>query len=35
MYSPIATCAHEDEYRGEAIRGGSFSNGTLSMTTML
>jgi hypothetical protein len=34
-YSPIATCAHEDEYRGEAIRGGSFSNGTLSMTTML
>jgi hypothetical protein len=35
MYSPLATCAHEDEYRGEAIRGGSFSNGTLSMTTML
>jgi hypothetical protein len=35
MYSPRATCAHEDEYRGEAIRGGSFSNGTLSMTTML
>jgi hypothetical protein len=35
MYSPVAMCAHEDEYRGEAIRGGSFSNGTLSMTTML
>jgi hypothetical protein len=35
MYSPRATCAHEDEYRGEAIRGGSFSNSTLSMTTML
>jgi hypothetical protein len=35
MYSPLATCAQEDEYRGEAIRGGSFSNGTLSMTTML
>jgi hypothetical protein len=35
MYSPLAECAHEDEYRGEAIRGGSFSNGTLSMTTML
>jgi hypothetical protein len=35
MYSPVATCAQEDEYRGEAIRGGSFSNGTLSMTTML
>jgi hypothetical protein len=34
MYSPRATCAHENEYRGEAIRGGSFSNGTLSMTTM-
>jgi hypothetical protein len=34
MYSPLATCAHEDEYRGEAIRGGSFSNSTLSMTTM-
>jgi hypothetical protein len=24
-YAPLATCAHEDEYRGEAIRGGSFS----------
>jgi hypothetical protein len=35
MYAPLAECAHEDEYRGEAIRGGSFSNGTLSMTTML
>jgi hypothetical protein len=35
MYSPVATCAHEDEYRGEAIRGGSYSNSTLSMTTML
>jgi hypothetical protein len=34
MYSPLAECAQEDEYRGEAIRGGSFSNGTLSMTTM-
>jgi hypothetical protein len=34
-YSPLATCTHEDEYRGEAIRGGSFSNSTLSMTTML
>jgi hypothetical protein len=34
-YAPVATCAHEDEYRGEAIRGGSFSNSTLSMTTML
>jgi hypothetical protein len=34
-YSPLAECAHEDEYRGEAIRGGSFSNSTLSMTTML
>jgi hypothetical protein len=33
-YAPLAECAHEDEYRGEAIRGGSFSNGTLSMTTM-
>jgi hypothetical protein len=32
-YSPLATCAHEDEYRGEPMRGGSFSNGTLSMTT--
>jgi hypothetical protein len=34
-YSPLALCAHEDEYRGAAIRGGSFSNSTLSMTTML
>jgi hypothetical protein len=34
-YSPVAKCTHQDEYRGEAIRGGSFSNGTLSMTTML
>jgi hypothetical protein len=34
MYSPVATCAHEDEYRGEVIRGGSYSNSTLSMTTM-
>jgi hypothetical protein len=33
-YSPVAKCTHQDEYRGEAIRGGSFSNGTLSMTTM-
>jgi hypothetical protein len=35
MSSPVAVCAQEDEYRGEAIRGGSFSNSTLSMTTML
>jgi hypothetical protein len=35
LYAPLAECAHEDEYRGEAIRGGSFSNSTLSMTTML
>jgi hypothetical protein len=35
MYSPLATCAHEDEYRGEAIRGGSIGGGnsTLEMTT--
>jgi hypothetical protein len=35
LYAPLAECAHEDEYRGEAIRGSSFSNSTLSMTTML
>jgi hypothetical protein len=34
-YSPLATCAREDEYRGEAIRGGSIGGGnsTLEMTT--
>jgi hypothetical protein len=35
LYAPLGECAHEDEYRGEAIRGSSFSNSTLSMTTML
>jgi hypothetical protein len=35
LYAPLAQCAHEDEYRGEAIRGGSFSNSTLSMTTTM
>jgi hypothetical protein len=33
-YSPVAKCTHQHEYRGEAIRGGSFSNSTLSMMTM-
>jgi hypothetical protein len=28
-YSPVAKCTHQDEYRGEAIRGGSFSNSTM------
>jgi hypothetical protein len=37
VYSPLATCAHEDEYRGEPMRGGSIGGGNdaLSMTTTL
>jgi hypothetical protein len=30
-YSPLATCAHEDEYRGEAIRGGSNGGGNRTL----
>jgi hypothetical protein len=33
-YSPTGECAHEDEYHGKSMHGGSFSNGTLWMTTM-
>jgi hypothetical protein len=33
-YSPTVSCANEDEYRGKPMSGASFSNGTLSMTTM-
>jgi hypothetical protein len=33
-YSPTVSCANEDEYRGGPMSGASFSNGTLSMTTM-
>jgi hypothetical protein len=33
-YSPTVSCAHEDEYLGGPMSGASFSNGTLSMTTM-
>jgi hypothetical protein len=33
-YSPTVSCANEDEYLGGPMSGASFSNGTLSMTTM-
>jgi hypothetical protein len=33
-YSPTVSCANEDEYSGKPMSGASFSNGTLSMTTM-
>jgi hypothetical protein len=34
-YTPTVECAHEDEYRGKPMHGGSFSNATLSTATML